>query len=59
MKKYIKRSNNKKMVIIFDHTTVKGKFLILKFSLKVGKRAVPLWYKIFEYGEKIIKILST
>lgn len=52
MKKYIKRSNNRKLVIIFDHTTLEDKFLILKFSLKVGKRSVPLWYKIFEYSEK-------
>lgn len=31
---------------------MKDKFLILKFSLKVGKRAVPLWYKIFKYNKK-------
>jgi hypothetical protein len=52
LKKYVKRSNNRKVVIIFDHTTLDDKFLILKFSLKVGKRAIPLWYKIFEYDEK-------
>ncbi|AGK96083.1 IS4 family transposase [Clostridium pasteurianum] len=49
---YIKRSTTNKLVVIFDHTTLEDKFLILKFSLKVGKRAVPLWYKIFEYNEK-------
>lgn len=52
LKKYVKRSENKKIVIIFDHTTLDDRFLILKFSLKVGKRAIPLWYKIFEYKEK-------
>lgn len=52
LKKYVKRSENNKVVIIFDHTTLDDRFLILKFSLKVGKRAIPLWYKIFEYNEK-------
>lgn len=52
MEKYIKRSNNNKLIIIFDHTTIEDKFLILQFSLKVGKRVVPLWYKIFKYKEK-------
>jgi hypothetical protein len=52
IKKYIKRSNNKKIIIIFDHTTLDDRFVILKFSLKVGKRSIPLWYKIFEYNEK-------
>lgn len=28
------------------------RFLILKFSLKVGRRSIPLWYKIFGYDEK-------
>jgi hypothetical protein len=52
IKKYVKRSNSNKIIIIFDHTTLDDRFLILKFSLKVGKRAIPLWYKIFEYNEK-------
>lgn len=52
LKNYIKRSNNNKVIVIFDHTTIEDKFLILQFSLKVGKRGVPLWSKIFEYNEK-------
>ncbi|MFD3157089.1 hypothetical protein ACFIJ5_09545 [Haloimpatiens sp. FM7330] len=52
LKKYVKRNANNKIVIMFDHTTIDDRFLILKFSLKVGKRAIPLWYKIFEYDEK-------
>ncbi|MDP4146934.1 MAG: transposase [Bacillota bacterium] len=52
IKNYVKRSNSKKIVIIFDHTTLEDRFLILQFSLKVGKRTVPLWYKIFYYNEK-------
>jgi Transposase DDE domain len=52
IKKYVKRSRNRKIIIIFDHTTIDDRFLILKFSLKVGKRSIPLWYKIFKYDEK-------
>ncbi len=39
----------KKIYIIFDHTTIMDKFIILQFSLKIGKRAVPIWYKMFLY----------
>lgn len=52
MKKYVKCSNRNKVIIIFEHTTLDYRFVILKFSLKVGKRAIPVWYKIFEYNEK-------
>lgn len=52
IKKYVKRSRDRKIIIIFDHTILDDRFLILQFSLKVGKRAIPLWYKIFEYNEK-------
>lgn len=51
LRRYVKRSENNKIIIIFDHTTIDDRFLILKFSLKVGKRSIPLWYKIFEYDE--------
>ncbi|MBN1048053.1 hypothetical protein FDA33_00260 [Clostridium botulinum] len=37
--------------IIFDHTTIEDRFIILQFSLKIGKRAVPLWYKVFRYKQ--------
>lgn len=43
---------NKFCCILFDHTIVDDRFLILKFSLKVSKRSINLWYKIFEYNEK-------
>jgi hypothetical protein len=52
IKGYVKRNNSNRIIIIFDHTTLDDGFLILQFSLKVGKRAIPLWYKIFEYNEK-------
>ena len=50
LKKYKSTSNS--IYIIFDHTTIQDKFVILQFSLKVGKRAIPLWYKIFLYKEE-------
>ena len=45
------KSKSKQIYIIFDHTTIEDKFLILKFSLKVGKRGIPLWFKTFKYDE--------
>lgn len=45
------KNHSKIIYIIFDHTTIEDKFVILQFSLKIGKRAVPLWYKIFLYKE--------
>ena len=42
---------SKSLYIIFDHTTIDDRFLILQFSLKVGKRAVPLWFKLFKYKQ--------
>ena len=35
--------------------TIDDRFLILKFSLKVGKRTIPLWYKIFQHIEEIFR----
>lgn len=49
LKKYKNTSNL--IYIIFDHTTIQDKFVILQFSLKAGKRAIPLWYKVFLYKE--------
>lgn len=43
---------DKKAIVIFDHTIVEDKFLILQFSLKIGKGAVPLLYKTFYYNDK-------
>ena len=50
MKNY--KSKTKNLNIIFDHTTIKDRFVILQFSLRIGKRAVPLWYKVFKYKEE-------
>ncbi len=48
----MKRNHSNRVVIIFDHTTLDDRFLILQFSLRVGNRIIPLWYKIFKYREK-------
>ena len=49
LQNYKNRSN--KIYIIFDHTTIDDRFVILQFSLKIGRRAVPLWYKVFFYKQ--------
>ena len=49
LKKY--KSRYKSIYIIFDHTTIEDRFVILQFSLKVGRRSIPLWYKIFKYKQ--------
>ena len=42
---------SKSIYIIFDHTTIDDRLVMLQFSLKVGKRAVPLWFKLFKYKQ--------
>ena len=42
---------SKSIYIIFDHTTIDDRFVILQFSFKVGKRAIPLWFKLFKYKQ--------
>ena len=39
------------MIIGIYHTTIDDRFVILQFSLKVGKGAVPLWFKVFKYKQ--------
>ncbi|MPQ43424.1 IS4 family transposase [Clostridium tarantellae] len=43
---------NNKIDVIVDHTTIEDKFVILQFVMRVGKRSVPLWYKVFRYKEE-------
>lgn len=40
------------MDIIIDHTTIEDKFVILQIVIRIGKRSVPLWYKVFRYKEE-------
>lgn len=49
LKKY--KFKSKSIYIIFDHTTIDDRFVILQFSLKVGGRAIPLWFKLFKYKQ--------
>ena len=42
----------KSIYIIFDHTTIDNRFVILQFSLKIGERAIPLWFKVFKYKQE-------
>ena len=48
---YSTGTEESKIKIIFDHTTIDDRFVILQFSLKVGKRDIPLWFKLFKYKE--------
>lgn len=50
LKKY--KNFSGKVDIIFDHTTIENRFVILQFVMRIGKRTVPLWYKVFHYKEK-------
>lgn len=49
--KNYKPSNNT-IQIIFDHTTCDNRFTILQFAMRIGKRTIPIWFKIFEYEDK-------
>ena len=42
---------SKSIYIIFDHTTIDDRFVILQFSLKIGRRAIPIWFKLFRYKQ--------
>jgi hypothetical protein len=46
------RPKIKDLILIFDHTTIEDKFLILQFSMKAGNRNIPLLYKMFYYKEE-------
>ena len=39
------------IIIGIYNTTIDDRLVILQFSLKVGKRAVPLWFKLFKYKQ--------
>lgn len=36
---------------VFDHTTCDDRFVILSFMLSIGKRGIPLYYKVYEYKD--------
>ena len=37
--------------ISFDHCFISRKWIILVFSLRIGKTGIPLWFKSFKYEE--------
>ena len=45
------KAEDNKVVVIFDHTTCEDRFVILSFMLSVGKRGIPLYYKVYDYKE--------
>ena len=50
------KAEDNKVLIVFDHTTCDDRFVILNFMLSIGKRGVPLYYKVYEYKDPKIKI---
>ena len=45
------KAEDDKVVIIFDHTTCEDRFVILSFMLSIGKRGIPIYYKIYDYKD--------
>lgn len=45
------KAEDNKVVVIFDHTTCEDRFVILSFMLSVGKRGIPLYYKVCDYKD--------
>ena len=43
------KAEDNKVVVIFDHTTCEDRLVILSFMLSVGKRGIPLYYKVYDY----------
>lgn len=42
------RTSRDRIYISFDHCFCKNKFTILCFSFKIGKHAIPLWFRCFK-----------
>lgn len=45
------KAEDNKVVIVFDHTTCDERFVILSFMLSIGKRGIPLYYKVYKYND--------
>ncbi len=50
---------DKKVHIIFDHEFIKKRYAVLMFTLKIGKQSIPLWFRVFDYHDKIAFNYST
>lgn len=46
--KYTVKHSDQKVYISFDHMYCKDKFIILLFSLRIGKQGIPLWFRCFK-----------
>ena len=46
----IKHPDNK-VVISLDHMYVEDRLTILMFTLRIGKTAIPLWFREFNYHD--------
>ena len=46
------KAEDNKINIMFDHTSCDDRFLILTFMLSIGKRGIPIYYKVFDYTDK-------
>lgn len=40
-----------KVVIIIDHTSCEDRFVVLNIMLSIGKRGIPLYYKVYDYND--------
>ena len=45
------KAEDNKVLIVFNHTTCEDRFVILSFMLSIGKRGVPLYYKVYDYKD--------
>ena len=52
------RAEDNKVLILFEHTTCEDRFVILSFMLSIGKRGIPLYYKVYDYADPKNKIME-
>lgn len=45
------KAEDNKVLIVFDHTTCDNRFVILNFMMSIGKRGIPLYYKVYAYDD--------
>lgn len=45
------KAEDNKVLIVFDHTTCEDRFVILSFMLSIGKRGIPIYYKVYDYKD--------
>ena len=45
------KAEDNKVLVVFDHTTCEDRFVILSFMLSIGKRGVPVYYKVYDYKD--------